>query len=49
MGLKINKEKTKFMKILTSEYRRWAQNLYFGQYKFENVKCISYLETVPNN
>lgn len=47
--LKINEGGTKLLKMAASVYRRRPQNTPFGQYKFENVKRSSYLESSLKN
>jgi hypothetical protein len=49
LGLRINKEKTKYMKMLSLEDRRWTQIVMLGKYTFERVKCFSYLGTILNS
>jgi hypothetical protein len=39
LGLTINEEKTKYMKI-SSEDRRWTPIVTPGNYTFERVKCL---------
>jgi hypothetical protein len=38
LGLGINKEKTKYMKMSSSEDRRWTPTVTLGKYTFERVK-----------
>jgi hypothetical protein len=49
LGLRINKEKTKYMNMLSLEDRRWTQIVMLGKYTFERVKCFSYLGTILNS
>lgn len=48
MGLKINEEKTKYMKLSAVEARRRVQNITIGQYNFEGVKDFVYLGSSLN-
>jgi len=49
MGLKINEEKTKYMKLSVMEARRRVQNITIGEHSFEIVKDFVYLGSSLNN
>jgi hypothetical protein len=49
LGLRINEERTKCMKISSSEDRRWTPTVMLGKYTFERDKCFSYLGTILNS
>jgi hypothetical protein len=49
VGLKINEEKTKYMKMSAVGDSRWSTNVTIGEYRFERVKHIRYLRPVLNS
>jgi len=49
MGLKINKEKTKYMKLSAVEARHRVQNNTIGEHSFEGVKGFVYFGSSLNN
>jgi sorting nexin-29 len=50
MGLRINKEKTKYMKLSFTQTRRYLQNLIIiGDFNFEGVDSFTYLGSVIDN
>jgi hypothetical protein len=48
-GLRINEEKTKYMKMSCTQARRYLQNLIIGDFNFEGVDSFTYLGSVINN
>jgi hypothetical protein len=44
MGLRINEEKTKYMKMSSTQAGRFLQNLIIGDFNFEGVDSFTYLE-----
>jgi hypothetical protein len=49
MGLRINEEKTKYMKISSIQARRYLQNLIIGDFNFEGVDNFTYLGSIIDN
>jgi hypothetical protein len=49
MGLRINEEKTKYMKMFSTQTIRYIQNLIIGDFNFEGVESFTYLESVIDN
>jgi hypothetical protein len=49
MGLRINEEKTKYMKMSSTQARRYLQNLIIGDFNFEGVESFTYLGSVIDN
>jgi hypothetical protein len=48
-GLRINEEKTKYMKMSSTQARRYLQNLIIGDFHFEGVDSFTYLGSVIDN
>jgi hypothetical protein len=42
-------KKTKYMKMSSSENRRWTSTVTLGKYTFERVKSFSHLGTILNS
>jgi hypothetical protein len=49
MGLRINEDKTKYMKMSTTQAIRCRQNLRISDFNFEGVDSFIYLGSVVNN
>ena len=49
IGLSVNKKKTRYMIVSTSEVRRRPQNLLVGEKNFEGVPSFTYLGALINN
>jgi hypothetical protein len=49
MGLRINEDKTKYVKMSPAQARRYRQNLIIGDFNFEGVDSLTYLGSVVNN
>jgi hypothetical protein len=49
MGLRINEEKTKYMKMSSTQARRYLQNRIIGDSNFEGVDSFTYLGSVIDN
>jgi hypothetical protein len=49
MGLRIHEDKTKYMKMSSTQARRYFQNLIIGDFNFEGVNIVTYLGSVVNN
>jgi hypothetical protein len=49
MGLRINEEKTKYMKMSSTQARRYLQNRIIGDFNFEGVESLTYLGSVIDN
>jgi hypothetical protein len=49
MGLRINEEKTKYMKMSSTRARSYLQNLIIGDFNFEGVDSFIYLGSVVDN
>jgi hypothetical protein len=49
MGLTINEDKTEYMKMSSTQVKRYCQNLIIGDFNFEGVDSFIYLGSVVNN
>jgi hypothetical protein len=49
MGLRINGEKTKYVKMSSTQARRYLQNLVIDDFNFEVVESFTYLGSVIDN
>jgi hypothetical protein len=49
MGLRINEDKTKYMKMSSTQARRYRQNLIIGNFNSEGVDSFTNLGLVVNN
>jgi hypothetical protein len=49
MRLRINEVKTKYMKMSSTQARRYLQNLTIGDFNFEGVESFTYLGSVIDN
>jgi hypothetical protein len=49
MELRINEEQTTYMKMSSTQARRYLQNLIIGDFNFEGVESFTYLGSVIDN